>query len=353
MMSENRKQERILIVTDAWFPQKNGVVTAFRKILELSEERGYSVSIIHPTLFRRSWPIPFYREIELVLFPGTRLRELIRTSDADYIHIATEGTLGLSARRYCVRNNIPFTTSYHTHYPDYMKLRMGTIFGIVVSYLRWFHSRSSHVMVASESLSHQLKEWGFKNLSLWPLGVDSEKFYRVLSPVVPEYLQKFPRPYYLYFGRVAIEKNVDAFLSCELKGTKIVAGGGPELEALKRRYSGRAVFVYENGYSVDDEFLNLVSCADVCVMPSKTETFGLVVLEALSCSLPVAAYDVMGPKDIIVNGVHGFLGEDISQCAQKCLTLDRIALRSRALEFSWERSCEMFLRALVTTHPSR
>lgn len=340
-------QGRIVIITDAWRPQKNGVVVHCEKMEELLTAKGHAVTIVHPYLFPIRMRLFTYPEIELAMFTGRTLRTLLEEKKPEYIHIATEGPLGFAARRYCVKNNIPFTTAYHTHYPLYVKARAGFLFQLAYAYVRWFHRRATRTMVSTDTLKAHLEEAGFKNLVITPLGVNIELFKKNPQASLPDALKNLPRPFFVYFGRVAIEKNVEAFLKCNLPGSQIVVGGGPQLNELEKKYGAKAVFIHKNGYEKNQTFVDLLSCVDVFVFPSKTETFGLVTLEALACELPVAAYDVMGARDIIRHAVHGFVSDDLEQAALQCLALPREHLRKRALEFSWDNAAQTFVQNLV------
>ena len=339
-------KKKILIVTDAWHPQKNGVVVSIEKMETLLTEKGFAVFVAHPHLFPLRMRLFFYPEIEIALFVKQKMRKLFEREKPDFVHITTEGPLGLAARMYCVRHKIRFTTAYHTHYPLYAELRIPGVFNLAYRYVTWFHRGASRTMVATHAMKKDLEERDFNNLVIWPLGVETHIFKKNPVAPVPEFLRDMPRPFFIYFGRVAIEKNVEAFLKCDLPGTKIVVGGGPQLSSLKKRYKKGVVFVRGNGYAKDKELIDLLSIADVFVFPSKTETLGIVALEALACELPVAAYDAMGPREIIVNGVHGFIDQDLARAARQCLTIPRTELRQRAMKFTWDHSVEAFLENL-------
>lgn len=342
-------REKVLIITDAWRPQKNGVVIAVERTKEFLERKGYDVAIAHPYLSPFRMRLFFYPEIEFALFPSKIIRLMFKNGTPDYVHITTEGPLGLAARNYCVKNKIAFTSSYHTHYPTYVKLRVGFLFDIAYRYIRWLHRDAVRTMVATQTMKDDLARRGFGHLVIWPLGVDINFFKKNEHPAVPEYLRNIKRPLFVYFGRIAIEKNVEAFLKCNLPGTKLVIGGGPQLAELKKKYGATVIFAHTKGYKKDKELVDILSLSDVFVFPSKTETFGLVALEALACELPIAAYDVMGPKDIIRNNIDGILSDDLEKAALQCLTLSRPRLRERALAFSWDKSGEAFINNLART----
>jgi glycosyltransferase involved in cell wall biosynthesis len=333
--------KKILIVSDAWHPQVNGVVVALSAIKQILETKGYAVSVLHPGLFF-TVPLPIYPEIRLSLFSGRLMKKILKTDRPDYIHIATEGPLGFTARILCKRYGIPFTTSFHTHFQLYAFVRFSKFFRPAHAYLRWFHGASRRTMAATPGLMAALEASAFDNLVLWPLGVDSDRFVRVRPPEGVS----LPKPVFTYFGRLALEKSPEEFLRLPLPGSKLVIGDGPARAELEEKYGRSAVFV---GYKRGLELVTWLSLSDVVVLPSRTETFGLVVLEALACGVPVAAYDVMGPRDIITHGVDGFLDEDLATAAVKCLNLSPDACRATALKYSWGASAQAFLCNLVPT----
>ena len=332
---------KLLIVTDAWHPQVNGVVVTLTKIKQILEADGLQVSLLHPGLFY-SVPLPIYPEIRLSIFSGRALRRILKAEQPIHIHIATEGPLGLTARLFCTRHRIPFTTSFHTHFQLYAFVRFPRLLGPAHAYLRWFHSGAHRTMVATRGLKRALEASDFRNLVLWPLGVDCERFVRNPSPKVPP----LPKPVFTYFSRLAREKSPEEFLRLSLPGTKLVIGDGPERAKLEAKYGTSAVFV---GSKRGQELVDWLSLSDVVVVPSRTETFGLVILESLACGVPVAAHDVMGPRDIITHGVDGYLDDDLATAALSSLRLSSDACRRTALQYSWESSAQAFLRNLVTT----
>jgi glycosyltransferase involved in cell wall biosynthesis len=278
---------KLFLVTDTWRPQVNGVVTALEKMKESLEGDGFEVVVIHPGLFR-SVPLPAYPEIRLALLPRRRLRRMLVSEGPDFIHVATEGPLGWSTRALCRRYGLRFTTSYHTHFHLYAHLRMRSLLRPVLALLQTFHSATTGTMVATPALKRKLEAYGFRNLVLWPLGVDTAFFVRS----APSGLS-FPKPVFLFFSRLAPEKNLEVFLKLDLPGTRLVVGDGPERKRLQARFGRHTMFV---GYKHGKELVDWLSICDVMVFPSRTETFGLVILEALACGIPVAAHDVMGPR---------------------------------------------------------
>lgn len=330
---------KLLLVTDAWRPQINGVVTALAKMKDHLERDGFEVVVIHPGLFR-CVPLPGYPEIRLALSPWLTMRRLFMSQDPDFIHIATEGPLGWNARALCRRHQWSFTTSYHTHLQLYAHVRMRPFFRPVQALMRTFHDGTACTMVATPSLKHELEGNGYRNLALWPLGVDASVFVRNPSPKVPRLL----KPVFVFFSRLAAEKNPEEFLQLDLPGTKLVIGDGPERRRLERRFGGQATFV---GFKHGRELVDWLSTCDAMVFPSRTETFGLVTLEALACGIPVAAHNVMGPRDILDNGIDGMLGEDLKEAALACLALDPARCREKALRYSWDASAAAFKKNLV------
>ncbi|MDD5152922.1 MAG: glycosyltransferase family 1 protein [Candidatus Pacebacteria bacterium] len=338
--------KHVIIVTDAWSPQVNGVIVSLERMRESLEREGTKVTVIQPNMFF-TIPLFFYPEI-LLAIPTARLKKLLLKDKPDCIHIATEGPLGISARMICTRNKIKFTTSYHTNFQQYMEVRLGKwISGIVQYCLKWFHSKSEATMVCTPTMKDSLQKKGFKNVVLWPLGVDPEFFVR--NENAKGKSLNLPKPIFVYFGRIAKEKNVEEFLKCELPGSKLIVGDGPDRASLEKKYPNTIFLGYKHGKALVDT----LSQCDVFVFPSRTETFGLVVVEALSCGIPVAAHDTLGPKDIITPGVDGQLSEDLSCAAKECLKLSRASCRKKALTFSWDKSFHSFKNNLVKIdHPS-
>ncbi|HEY4501753.1 MAG TPA: glycosyltransferase family 1 protein [Candidatus Paceibacterota bacterium] len=336
--------KKLLIVTDTWAPKVDGVVRSIEHRTQILRGRGYEIMVVHPGEF---FTVPFllYPELKVSILPKRRLRRLIQGFGPDYIHIETEGTLGLAARSLCRSQGLKFTSSYHTHlqlYVDvYARLPVRFLLRPAAAVLRWFHSAASATFVSTESLRAELERQGFKNLVVCPLGVDTGLFVR--NPGAPD--KQLERPVFAYFSRLAPEKSPENFLRLSLPGTKLVIGDGPDRKKLENKYP-EAKFV---GFQRGQGLVDWLSVVDVVVMPSRTETFGLVVIEALAMGIPVAAHDVLGPRDIITHGVHGHLSDDLRQAAIDCLGLSSEECRKRALEFSWSASAEAFAQNLVPT----
>jgi glycosyltransferase involved in cell wall biosynthesis len=327
---------KIALVSDAWLPQINGVVRTLMRTVEELKELGHETQVISPDLFRNV-PCPTYGEIRLAVLPARRLAVLLDRYQPCAIHIATEGPLGHAARRYCLARKLPFTTAFHTRFPEYVKARTGLPLGAGYSVLRRFHAPSSSVMVATLSLERDLEGRGFRNLKRWTRGVDTTLFH----PRDKSFLD-LPRPIHLYVGRVAVEKNVEAFLKLDLPGSKLIVGSGPQLAEFKRRYPE----VHFAGPRTGEDLARHYAAADVFVFPSRTDTFGLVLLEALASGLPVAAFPVPGPNDVINGSAVGFLNEDLAGAARNAVNISPALCRDYALQFSWRHSAEQFLANL-------
>jgi glycosyltransferase involved in cell wall biosynthesis len=330
---------RILLMTDAWAPQVNGVVRTLQRVKSECEALGHKLEVISPDQFR-SVPCPTYPEIRLAWRPGGRIGERIEAWHPDAIHIATEGPLGVAGRRQCLRRALPFTTSYHTRFPEYLNARFPV--PLVVSYaaVRWFHRPSRAVMVATRSIRRDLEARGFANVVDWSRGVDTELFRPDLEPAL-----ELPRPVHLYVGRVAVEKNLEAFLSMPIAaGSKLVVGAGPQLAQLRAKYPE----VHFSGARFGGDLARHYASGDVFVFPSLTDTFGLVLLEALASGLPLAAYPAPGPLDVIGESGCGMLDSDLARAAAQALEIPRARCREYALKFTWRRCAEQFLENL---HP--
>ncbi|MDF1792356.1 MAG: glycosyltransferase family 1 protein [Thalassobaculaceae bacterium] len=331
----------IAVVSDAWYPQLNGVVRTLATTADQLEGMGHRVTFVTPDKFR-TVPCPTYPEIRLALFPDRRIAELLDAAHPCAIHIATEGPLGHAARRYCLNRGLPFTTAYHTKFPEYVHARTGIPVSWTYRMMRRFHGASGGVMVATASLRRELEANGFTNIRDWTRGVDVALFYPRPS------ILDLPRPIMMYVGRVAVEKNIGAFLALDHPGTKVVVGDGPQRADLARKYSD-VVFV---GAKEGEALAAHYASADVFVFPSRTDTFGLVLVEALASGVPVAAYPVAGPLDVIADSGAGVLDEDLAKAVEGALRIDREVARARGLQFTWKRCAEMFVENLQPFDPA-
>ncbi|MBP2298297.1 glycosyltransferase family 4 protein [Azospirillum picis] len=326
----------ILIVSDAWHPQVNGVVRTIGTVRRELEAMGHTVEVIGPDRFR-TLPMPTYPEIRLAVGAKRRLWAMIEGMRPDCIHIATEGPLGFAARSYCLKQGKPFTTAYHTRFPEYVRDRAPIPLALSYAVVRRFHKPSSAVMVATQTIEDALKGRGFANIRRWTRGVDTDLF----RPRDKGFLD-LPRPVSMYVGRVAVEKNLEDFLRLDLPGSKVVVGDGPAREELQRRYPG----VHWAGARHGEELAKHYAAADVFVFPSRTDTFGLVLLEALASGVPVAAYPVPGPLDVVDGSGAGCLDEDLGRAVAGALAIPGEICRDYALGYSWRRSAEQFLSNL-------
>lgn len=342
---------RILVVTDAWHPQVNGVVRTLGTLRDELTSLGHEPIFITPDQFR-SIPCPTYPEIRLALRPGRRLARTIEANQPCAIHIATEGPLGWAARRYCLRRQLPFTTAYHTKFPEYIRARFRVPLTLSYRLVRRFHAPASTIMVATQTIQTELENRGFAHIRRWSRGVDTTMF-RPRSKeeilALAPHLADLPRPLHLYVGRVAIEKNIHAFLTADLPGSKLVVGDGPQLDELKRKYP-QVIFT---GARVGEELAAHYSAASVFVFPSRTDTFGLVLLEALASGVPVAAFPVPGPLDVIGDTPVGVLHENLAFAARSALGISPTACRAHALSFSWQACTQQFIDNLSPFDPRR
>ncbi len=341
---------KILIVTDAWKPQLNGVVRTYEFLTRELENLGHSVRIIGPCEFPVRFALPGYREIELAVFPYRRLCRLIDSFVPDSIHIGTEGPLGRAAMKYCRRRGIKFTTAYHTHFPDYAAKRAAKFLPFLykpvhraaTAWLRNFHNRGNGIITATQSLEDGLRAQGFTAPMLRVTrGVDTDLF----TPHGPHALENLRHPAALYVGRVAIEKNIGAFLDMEWPGDKIIVGDGPSLADLRRKHPNAIFAGRQEGAALAAHYRS----ADLFVFPSRTDTFGLVIAEALACGLPVAAYNVTGPKDIITTPPFGALHDsDLAAAATRALAVQEKDLSTHRHfyvkeNYSWRTAAQQFL----------
>jgi glycosyltransferase involved in cell wall biosynthesis len=324
---------RVLIATDAWHPQVNGVVRTLTSLARSALNLGVDIAFLTPEGFA-SVPVPTYPGLRLALPSPVGIAKRMHRIKPDAIHIATEGPIGHMVRRYCIHRGLPFTTSYTTRFPEYISARLSIPEAWSYAVLRHFHAAATVTMVSTPSLMAEFTKRGFKNLGMWTRGVDAETF----SPAHRIELD-FPRPIFVSVGRVAVEKNLEAFLSLDLPGTKVVIGRGPQEANLKRRFPD-AKFL---GHLPDAALAAHLAAADVFVFPSRTDTFGVVQLEALACGVPIAAYPVTGPSDVIAGNPIGVIDDDLRGACLKALELSRAACRDFALTRSWETSARQFL----------
>jgi len=340
---------KIVIATDAWHPQINGVVRSLSMTVDCLRRMGHTVKVIEPGCFR-TVPCPTYPEIRLSLGCSRAVARILDRERPDSIHISTEGPVGWAARAWCLRRGRNFTTAFHTRFPDYVSIRTGIPAEWIWKVMRRFHGAAERTFTATATLAEELHAHGLERTHHWPRGVDLDQFNPQVEPHPA--LQDLPRPILLNVGRVAPEKNIAAFLDLKVPGTKVVVGGGPAFDKLKAAYPG-VIFL---GSKQGSELASTYAAADVFVFPSRTDTFGLVNIEALACGLPVAAYPVAGPIDIIGfdgRGMHGgdkpigALDEDLAEAVRRALSVDRAAAAEEAQLYSWQRCTERFLAGLV------
>ncbi len=347
---------KILLVTDAWEPQMNGVVRTLQSTVAECRRVGHIVEIVSPADGFKTIPLPSYKQIRVALFSNTKVENRIADFAPDAIHIATEGPLGHAARKACLKWSMPFTTSYHTQFPEYAKARLPIIplwFGYWV--MRRFHNAGGGVMVTTASMRDHLHKRGLKNLRIWSRGVNMQKFnpqYRTPINGEEDVYKGMPRPILSYIGRVAVEKNIESFLKADLQGTKVIVGDGPALETLKRTYR-KHNNIYFVGSQHDETLSRYFANADVMVFPSRTDTFGLVILEAIACGTPVAAYRVPGPMDILDGTQGGVADDDIAKAVRDCLLLDRKEVAKASLAYTWEKVAKDFVSYLKAEEPEK
>jgi len=332
---------RILVATDAWHPQVNGVVRTLTMVAQAATLHGVEFHFLTPESFR-TIAMPSYRDLRVALPAPARIARLIAEAKPDSIHIATEGPIGLLVRRYCRKHGLPFTTSFHTRFPEYVSARAPIPEAWVWATLRWFHGASAAVLAATPALASELRARGFANVALWPRGVDTGLF----RPREVDLC--LPKPVFLSVGRVAVEKNLEAFLELDLPGTKLIVGDGPAREGLADAYP-QAVFL---GELQGEALAQVYAAADVFVFPSRTDTFGLVLLEALASGLPVAAFPVAGPRDVIGTAPVGVLSEDLRAACLAALQIPRQACVAFAAGHTWELCARAFVDAMVDLRAS-
>ena len=328
---------KIAIITDSWLPLTNGVVTTLTTLIPVLKARGHLVEVIYPRLFP-TLPCPSYPEIRLALCFSGRLAARLDAFGPEAIHLMIEGPLGLAGRHFCVKRRLPFTTSFTTRFPEYIRARYPIPITATYRLMRWFHGGATRTTVATSSLKRELEARGFKNLAYFSRGVDLELFKPGPKDVV-----SLPRPLCLYAGRVAVEKNLQAFLDLPLPGSKMVIGHGPARPGLRQKYPE----VHFLGWKTGQELAQLMAAADVFVFPSLTDTFGVVMLEAMACGVPVAAFPVTGPRDVVVHGETGWLDSNLRVAVEKALEVDPERCRRHAIQDSWEKCCDQFEAALA------
>ncbi|MGE0256145.1 MAG: glycosyltransferase family 4 protein [Alphaproteobacteria bacterium] len=333
---------RVLLATDAWFPQVNGVVRTLSTTVGELQSMGHEVRVVHPGLFR-TVACPTYPEIRLALLPGRCMARAVDGFAPDAVHIATEGPLGMAARRLCLARGLPFTTSFHTLFPDYLAARFAVPRAWTWAWLRRFHAPAVRVMSNTPSMDRALAAHGIAHTARWSRGVDIDLFHPRSPEEAPAEMAGLPRPVHLYVGRLAVEKNIAAFLDLALPGSKVVVGDGPQRAALERRHAD-AVFL---GMRHGEALARAYAAADVLVMPSRTETFGIVMLEALACGVPVAAYPVTGPRDVIADSGAGALDDDLGRAVARALTIPRESCLALAARYTWRAAAQAFLGNLA------
>jgi len=340
---------KIALITDAWRPQINGVVTTLVELVDQLNAKGHVVEVIHPDLFKTR-PCPGYAGIDLAVKPYTQLAHQLDAFEPDVIHVATEGPLGWAARKYCLKYDLPFTTAFHTRFPEVLKAALHIPLWLGYAIFRYFHKPSSGVLVPTQGVMRLLDGWGFKNLRSWTHGVDMQLFGYAEQAASHPALEDLPRPIALYVGRVSYEKNIDSFLAMPWHGSKVVCGVGPLEKELKDKFHN----VRWLGVLPRDELARVYAAADVFTFPSRNETFGLVMLEAMASGTPVAAYPVDGPLEVLrldPSFPHqrkgGVLHEDLAYASLEALKINRAEARAQALTFSWDESTRLFEQHLV------
>lgn len=337
---------RIMLITDAWEPQVNGVVRTMKRVIAECEEMGHEWEIVSPADGFFTIPLPTYSEIRLALGAKKTIAKRFDTFEPDAIHIATEGTLGMAGRAMCLKHKHPFSTSYHTRFPEYLAARFPVPVSLGYKFVRWFHRYSGKVMVATPSMRLELEDHGFNNVVSWTRGVDTELFHpskRIEEGAPGDPYEGLPRPIFLNVGRIAVEKNIETFIEQDLPGSKVIIGEGPQLEQLKAKYPEAHFF----GAKFGDDLATHFASADVFAFPSLTDTFGLVILEAMATGTPVCAFDAPGPRDIIPGSDAGVIDEDLAKASLACLDLDRDTTRKYAEQYSWRACADAFVENLA------
>jgi len=335
---------KILLVTDAWHPQMNGVVRTLSRTVEELQKAGNVVEVIAPSDGYWTMPLPTYPDIRLAPFARRDVERRMVKFGPEAVHIATEGPLGQAARSLCLRWGMPFTTSYHTKFPEYIKARFPFVpLALPYKFVRDFHNSGGRVMVTTPSMVKFLEQKGFQNLAPWARGVDLEQFSQEKRYNPASIYGDLPKPIFVNVGRIAVEKNIEAFLELDLPGSKVVVGKGPQMAELQKKYPD----VVFTGAKFGDELARYYADADVFVFPSKTDTFGLVIIEAMATGTPVAGYPVSGPIDIIPGSGAGFVSEDLRQACLDCLEIDRNIPAAHAQNYAWDQVSEIFFNLLT------
>lgn len=332
---------KIALLTDAWEPQVNGVVRTWQHVIAESEKLGHSFTVIHPGQFK-TVGAPRYPEIRLALWPYTRTNATLDNFQPDAIHIATEGPIGRAGRRYCLKRKLPFTTSYHTQFPHYLKAYFGIPIWATYKFIRWFHGKAEATLAPTQTVVNGLQANGLPRTKTWSRGADTTLF----RPQDKTLFTDLPRPIFLYAGRVAVEKNIEAFLKLDLPGTKVVVGDGPVKSKLEKQFpapSPGKPGTYWAGYQFGEDLAQHYASADVFVFPSLTDTFGVVMLEANAAGLPIAAFPVTGPIDVVQPGTTGHLNADLRQACLDAVHVNPKACRDYALQNSWQHCAEIAL----------
>ena len=326
--------KKILIITDAWEPQVNGVVTTMTTVVKKLKEKNFKVEVIHPRMFH-TFPLPNYPEIS-VAWNFWDLKKKIEKFDADYMHISVEGPLGVTGRHYCLENNIPYTTCIHTKFPEYVYERFGIGLDVTKGLLKWFHNPAAKTLVNTISHKEELEQDGFTDLVLWSRGFDEKIFYPCPDGGKKKYL--------LYVGRVAVEKNIEEFLKMPSHLPKVVVGGGPSLKSYAKKYPDVEFVGFKKGKELADYYRD----AACFVFPSLTDTFGIVLIEALACGTPLAGFNVTGPKDIVIEGVNGSLDDkNLENAVKRALQVDRTSTFNSSKTYTWDTVAEQFINSLV------
>lgn len=339
--------KKILIATDAWSPLVNGLTKTLEGFITEFQKQDFEVLLLEPTQFTHV-PMLFWPEIKMAIFPYTKIRESIQQFRPDHIIIATTGPIGWATRRVCMDLNVPFTSFFMTNIDEYVAVRTPWYAAFLRTFLKkitlalhyHFHKSATSIVVPSQSLKEKLETNGFTGVHTVPLAST------ILEPQknMPDAYAHLPRPIFLYLGRLVREKNLPGFLELDLPGTKLVIGDGRDRNRLEKKYGDKAVFV---GMKLGQELSNIVSFSDVLVFPSKTDTFGISIVDALTCGVPVAAHNVMGPRDILTHGTDGYLGDDLREAALACLSLSSEDCKTTAKRYTWDTATKELLHALA------